>query len=85
MSDLSEKVRVNLTELPVGKPGFVVDMYFGRNFESRLNSLGVRLNSGIERLTGPYLPRGPIRVKIDQTEIIIGYGEARKIIVEYEI
>jgi len=72
---------VNLTSLRDGERGRVVDIQGGLGLLRRLESLGIR--PGVELMkVGSQLMRGPTIVKIGNSQVAIGFGMARKIIIE---
>ncbi len=74
---------VDLTQLQGGESGVVVDIQGGYGLTRRLESLGIRVGKKVTKVSSQ-LMRGPVTVRIDNSEVAIGFGMARKILVEIE-
>jgi len=74
-------MKVSLIEMESGESGTVVDFLGGQGFMNRLDALGIRLCKEITKVSS-MLMRGPIIVGVDNATIAIGYGMARKIMLE---
>ena len=74
---------LDLTQLQEGKSGVVVEIQGGHGLIRRLESLGIRAGKKITKGSSQ-LMRGPVTVRIDNSQVAIGFGMARKILVEIE-
>jgi len=74
---------VPLTSLANGRRGTVTDIVGGQNLAERLASLGIRRGQRITRVGGMFL-RGPVTVRVEKTQVAIGYGMAARVTVEPE-
>ena len=74
---------MDLNQLEEGKTGVVVDINGGHGLVRRLESLGIRVGKKVTKVSSQFL-RGPVTVRIDNSQVAIGFGMARKIIVELE-
>jgi ferrous iron transport protein A len=72
--------RLDLTQLQEGKSGIVVEIQGGHGLIRRLESLGIRTDKKITKVSSQFM-RGPITVRIDNFQVAIGFGMARKVIV----
>lgn len=72
--------RLDLTQLQEGKTGVVVEIQGGHGLIRRLESLGIRTGKKITKVSSQFM-RGPITVRIDNFQVAIGFGMARKVIV----
>ena len=72
---------VDLTQLGSGKEGVIRDILGGRGLMSKLSSLGIRPGVKVRKVSSQFL-RGPVTIRIGNTQIAIGFGMARRIIVE---
>lgn len=72
--------RVDLTQLEVGEWGTVVEIQGGYGLVRRLESLGIRVGKKLTKISSQFM-RGPITVRIDNFQVALGFGMARKIIV----
>jgi len=72
---------MNLTQLKEGEKCKVVDIHGGCGMVKKLDALGIRTGKEITKINSQFL-RGPVIVRIGNTQIAIGYGMAVRIIVE---
>ena len=72
---------VDLTELKAGESGIVVKILGGRGLIQRLEIMGVRLGKKITKTSAQFW-HGPQTVKIDNSQVAIGYGMAKRIFIE---
>ncbi len=73
--------RIDLTKMKEGERGIVVELSGGCGLLSRLSALGIREGTEIKKVSSQ-LMRGPVIIQVGNTQIAIGFGMARKIIVE---
>jgi ferrous iron transport protein A len=73
----------DLTQLEEGETGVVVGIHGGYGLAHRLESLGIRAGKKVTKVSSQ-LMRGPVTVRLDNSQVAIGFGMARKIIVELE-
>ena len=69
-----------MTQLEEGESGVVVNIHGGYGLVRRLESLGIRVGKKVTKVSSQ-LMRGPITVRIDNSQIALGFGMAKKIIV----
>ena len=74
---------VDLTQLREDEFGVVVRIEGGFGLTRRLECLGVRVGKKVTKVSSQ-LMRGPITIRIDNSQIAIGFGMARKIILQVE-
>jgi len=74
---------VDLTQLKEGQSGIVIKIDGGLGLIRRLESLGLREGKKVTKVSSQ-LMRGPITVRIGNSQIAIGFGMARKIILQTE-
>jgi ferrous iron transport protein A len=72
---------VDLTQLEEGESGRIVLISGGHGLIRRLESLGVRGGKSVTKVSSQLL-RGPITVRIDGFQVAVGFGMAKKILVE---
>ncbi|MBS3741764.1 MAG: ferrous iron transport protein A [Candidatus Cloacimonetes bacterium] len=53
----------------------------GYGLKRKLNNMGLRVGSRVKKVTSQFV-RGPITVRTGGTQMAIGYGMAKKIIIE---
>jgi ferrous iron transport protein A len=63
-----------------GQHGIVREIRGGADFIGRLAGMGLAMGTRIEVLQNP--GRGPLLVRVHETRIALGHGEAAKILVE---
>ena len=73
----------DLTQLVEGETGVVVGIQGGHGLACRLESLGIRVSKKVTKVSSQ-LMRGPVTVRVDNSEVAMGFGMARKIMVELE-
>jgi len=71
----------DLTQLEERETGVVVGIQGGHGLACRLESLGIRVGKNVTKVSSQLL-RGPVTVRIDNSEVAMGFGTAKKIIVE---
>jgi ferrous iron transport protein A len=72
---------VDLTQMQAGETGTVVEIQGGSGIIRKLQSMGIRPGKKITKVSS-YFWRGPQMVEIDNLKIAIGFGMAKRIIVE---
>jgi Fe2+ transport system protein FeoA len=72
---------IELPSLAVDQVALVKEIKGGHVFISKLQSIGIRTDKMIKKVSGQPL-KGPQIVKIDNLQIAIGHGMAKHIIVE---
>lgn len=80
---MSAEKRISLFDMPVGKTGVIVEIDGGIGMLDRLDALGIRMGSKVQKVTGQWL-RGPVMIRIKDMRLALGFGMARKIWVEME-
>ncbi len=80
---LSPKQQLTLRQMQVGQSGTVVQVAGGRGRMTRLNALGIRPGRRITKVSSMFM-RGPVTVRMGQTQIAIGFGMANRILVEVD-
>jgi ferrous iron transport protein A len=79
--DQYKKSVIPLAEMDVNMEGVICKLDGGTDFQSRLQALNIRTGKRIKKISSnPF--RGPIVVEVDSSRVAIGYGMARKVMVE---
>jgi ferrous iron transport protein A len=73
--------QLTLAEMKTGQTGIVVGVLGGPGFIRRLDALGIRPGKKVTKLSST-LFRGPVMLRVNNTQVAVGFGMARKIIVE---
>ncbi|MGQ9701328.1 MAG: FeoB small GTPase domain-containing protein [bacterium] len=71
----------NLISLRPGEKGKVIEILGGKGLVNRLEALGIIPGAEITKVS-EQLMHGPVVIKIGNTQVAIGYGMARKIMVQ---
>ena len=73
--------QLTLTEMKTGQTGIVIEVLGGYGLIRRLDALGIRPGRKVTKLSST-LFRGPVMLRVDNTQVAVGFGMARKIIVK---
>lgn len=74
---------IDLTRMRGGEKGKVIDIQGGWGLLRKLEALGIRQGTEIVKVSSQ-LMRGPITIRVGNTQVAIGFGMARRIIVEHK-
>jgi ferrous iron transport protein A len=74
---------LDLTQLKPGQKGIVIQIQGGAGLISRLQTMGIRPGKNIIKISAQIF-RGPQIVKVDNLQVAIGFGMARRVLVEVE-
>ncbi|MCF8335735.1 MAG: ferrous iron transport protein A [Bacteroidales bacterium] len=74
-------MKKSLVEMKAGEAGIITDIQGGHKVRDHLDSLGVRMNKKVEKISH-MLMKGPVTIRIDNLKIAIGRGMAAKIFVK---
>jgi len=80
---MPEGTQTTLAGMQTGQSGTVVQIQGGHGLVNRLNSLGIRPGKRITKVSSMFM-RGPVTIQVDRAQVAIGFGMARKIIVELD-
>ena len=73
--------QLTLAQMRTGQAGTVVGVMGGMGLMRRLDALGIRPGRKVTKLSST-LFRGPVMVRVNSTQVAVGFGMARKIMVE---
>lgn len=71
----------DLTRMKPGEKGKVTDIRGGHGMLRRLETLGIRPGVSITKVSAQFM-RGPVVVRVGNTQAAIGFGMARHVFVE---
>ena len=74
---------ISLINMRPGQMGRIVGVLGGHGLIRRLEILGLRAGKQVRKISSQ-LMRGPIVLEVDNTRLAIGFGMARRIMVEVE-
>jgi ferrous iron transport protein A len=70
-----------LSEFPVGETGLLTKISGGYGLKQKLDAMGLQIGKEI-KVTSRQWGHGPVIIKYGNTEIAIGYGMAKQILIE---
>jgi ferrous iron transport protein A len=75
--------KIDLTMMKAGTRGSIAQIKGGHRLKMRLNALGIRPGVKINKISSQ-LMRGPVTIAMGNTQVAVGFGMAKKIIIELE-
>lgn len=75
--------RLTVPEMKSGQTGTVIEVVGGRGLIRRLDALGIRPGKRVTK-TSAGIFHGPVILKVDNAQVAVGFGMAKRIIVEVE-
>lgn len=75
--------QLTLAQMRTGQTGTVVGVLGGHGFVRRLEALGIRPGKKVTKISST-LFHGPVTVRVNSAQVAVGFGMARKIIVEVD-
>ena len=75
--------QLTLGQMEVGQTGTIIEILGGWGLVRRLEALGVRPGKKVTKISTT-LFRGPVTLKTGNTQVAVGFGMARKIIVQVD-
>ena len=78
---MHQNEQLTLAKMKTGQTGTVVGVLGGHGLIQRLDALGIRPGKRVIKLNST-LFRGPVMLRVDNAQVAVGFGMARKIIVE---
>jgi ferrous iron transport protein A len=75
--------QLTLAEMKTGQTGTVVGVLGGHGLIRRLDALGIRPRKKVTKISST-LFHGPVTLRVDNAQVAVGFGMARKIIVEVD-
>ncbi len=74
---------VDLTQMEQGTTGMIKEIHGGHGFIRKLQSMGVRPGKKIVKVSSHFW-HGPQTISIDTIQVAVGYGIAKKILIEID-
>lgn len=74
---------VDLTQLKPGEEGIVKEIIGGPGLVERLNNMGIRVGHKVKKISSHFW-HGPQTIQVGNSTFALGYGMAKKILVEVE-
>jgi len=80
---MHQEGQLTLAEMRTGQTGTVAGVLGGHGLIRRLDALGIRPGKKVTKLSSTIF-RGPVILRVDNAQVAVGFGMARKIIVEVD-
>lgn len=75
--------QIALRQMNISQTGTVIKILGGRGLVLRLEALGIRPGKRVTKISSTFL-RGPVTLRVDNTQVAVGFGMANKIIVKID-
>jgi ferrous iron transport protein A len=75
---------IDLTRMQQNETGKIIEVQGGYGLTNRLEAMGIRVGVTITKKSDQFM-RGPIIAQVGNTQVAIGFGMARKILVDVKI
>ena len=75
--------QMSLSYLEEGQSGRVVKIQGGHGMINRLSALGIRPAQRVTKISSMFM-RGPVTIQVGNAQVAIGFGMAKRIIVELD-
>ena len=75
--------QLTLTQMRTGEAGTVVGVTGGMGLMRRLDALGIRPGKKVTKVSSA-LFRGPVTLRVDSAQVALGFGMAKKVVVEVD-
>jgi len=75
--------QIALNQMEAGQSGKVIQIQGGHSLINRLNALGVRPGQRVSKISSMFM-RGPVTIQVGNAQVAIGFGMARRIMVELD-
>ena len=75
--------QLTLAQMRIGQAGTVIGVMGGMGLMRRLDALGIRPGRKVTKI-GSALFRGPVTLRVDSAQVALGFGMAKKIVVEVD-
>ena len=78
---MPDEKQVSLAQMRAGQSGMVLSIEGGHGMVNRLSALGIMPGKKITKISS-MLMRGPVTIEVDRTQVAIGFGMAKRILVQ---
>ena len=78
---MPDEKHVPLSRMDAGQSGKVVQIQGGQGMVDRLGALGIRPGRRITKISSMFM-RGPVTVQVGNARVAIGFGMAKRIVVD---
>lgn len=80
---MKEKRQITVPQMQPGQSGRVIQILGGHGLVNRLNSLGIRPERRITKVSAMFM-RGPVTLQVGRAQVAIGFRMAGRIMVEVD-
>jgi len=80
---MSQETQLTLGRMEAGQTGTVIQILGGRGLTQRLEALGIRPGKKVTKISS-MLFRGPVTLRVNHTQVALGFGMANKILIEID-
>jgi ferrous iron transport protein A len=77
---MNQNEQLTLADMKTGQTGTVVGVLGGHGLIRRLDALGIRPGKKVTKINST-LFHGPVTLRVDNAQVAVGFGMAKKIIV----
>jgi ferrous iron transport protein A len=81
--NMDQNGQLTLAEMRTGQTGTVVEVLGGHGLIRRLDALDIRPGKKVTKINST-LFHGPVTLRVDNAQVAVGFGVARKIVVEVD-
>ena len=81
--EIGDKMIIDLTKMNPGEAGIIQELQGGEHFTKKIQSMGIRPGKRIKKVSSHFWC-GPQTVEVDNSCLAIGFGMAKKILVQVE-
>lgn len=78
---MSDEKLVSLDQMKAGQSGIIIGIDGGHGMVMRLNTMGIIPGKKITKISSQ-LMRGPVMIEVDRTRVALGFGMARRILLQ---
>jgi ferrous iron transport protein A len=78
---MPDEKQVSLAQMRSGQSGMILRIDGGHGIVNRLNTLGIITGKKITKISS-MLMRGPVMIEIDRTQVALGFGMAKRILIQ---
>ena len=78
---MPDNKQLSLDQIKAGQSGLILGIDGGPGMTMRLSTLGVIPGKKITKISSQ-LMRGPVMIEIDRTRVALGYGMAKRLLVQ---
>ncbi len=76
-------IQTTVAQMKAGERGRVIQITGGHGLVRRLEAMGIRPGKQITKVSS-MLMRGPVTIQVNEAQLALGFGMARRIMVELE-